>query len=289
VMDRKRGTLETCERRDVLRRVHLLSLPRQSVALQNSRTPVLRWATGFTLVELLVVIAIIAVLAAMLLPALKTARERAKSVQCLGNLRQLSLATNMYVSDHNNCYPAIYIGGDYWGPLYGPWNCSWEAWALWLKPYFVKWSVIYCTAPPDKAMPAKPDVGMGGYNSPGLEPAWNHCGYGYNVGYSNDDGWGLCHGYEPVNCGVRAGSFNNASDVLLFGEPEFPPSWTGSAGTCDIVGAVGSAADWDYRHLGGANAVFCDGHAQWYSRSVLVGTQVSGGGPTPSGWPFKRQ
>lgn len=57
---------------------------------------------AFTLIELLVVIAIIAILAAMLLPALSKAKQRAQTIQCLNNLKQLTLCWTMYPGDHND-------------------------------------------------------------------------------------------------------------------------------------------------------------------------------------------
>jgi prepilin-type N-terminal cleavage/methylation domain-containing protein/prepilin-type processing-associated H-X9-DG protein len=62
-------------------------------------------AWGFTLIELLVVIAIIAILAAILLPALSSARERAQGLICLNNTHQLALAWQLYADDHNGELP----------------------------------------------------------------------------------------------------------------------------------------------------------------------------------------
>ncbi|HTI99797.1 MAG TPA: prepilin-type N-terminal cleavage/methylation domain-containing protein [Dongiaceae bacterium] len=92
-------------------------------------------APGFTLIELLVVIAIIAVLAALLLPALSRAKARGQQVVCANNLRQVGLALQIYTLDHNGLLP--------------PRSTSTNRWPTQLQPGYQNPKLLCCPNDPE--------------------------------------------------------------------------------------------------------------------------------------------
>jgi prepilin-type N-terminal cleavage/methylation domain-containing protein len=93
--------------------------------------------TGFTLIELLVVIAVIAILAAILLPIFAAAKRRAYVANCLSNLRQIGMATQMYLDDNSGHFPNLMRGFPI-TPFIDVWDC--------LAPYMRNTAMYVCKA-----------------------------------------------------------------------------------------------------------------------------------------------
>jgi prepilin-type N-terminal cleavage/methylation domain-containing protein/prepilin-type processing-associated H-X9-DG protein len=257
---------------------------------------------GFTLIELLVVIAIIAILAAMLLPALTKAKEKAKGIKCVNNLKQLGIALTIY-GDENGFFPAAYDNTSGVLPS-GAW-----IWPSLMRSTMYSGSsteVFRCPNAPDTAQWAPTFTAnhpaIYGYqvNEVPLTPnGSSFMSYGYNV-------WGSACGGSPYKglgaktsdpktkpSGVRKPTeciaiTDSNWDIKNGGSTQF----SGEVGMYwDTSGNGNYARAWPLDlHAKRANVLFVDGHALAVKRYEVVswlnpnGTlNQSGGGVIPDG------
>ena len=207
---------------------------------------------GFTLIELLVVVAIIAILAAMLLPALAMARERARSGVCMNNLKQIMLATLLYVNDNNEYLPPVYMSCSTNNPQNS--NTDMWYWPLELMPYLYN-------------KPFNGTTGLWLEVDANIKNTVFYCpSYSYYGNFSFTDGGGA-YAVDSYNNGVYYGYFSPGWRNFLKLSRVKTPSKTFKY--CDLTDGMNITA-YDgptltlaaARHNGFIHYAFYDGHVE---------------------------
>ena len=219
----------------------------------SSSIPIFARRRGFTLIELLVVLGIIALLIALLLPALNRARGSARGVACLSNLRQMTLAANLYADANAGGYPSGYFE-TYDGVI--TYSHTWDLTTILApgEPARVEAGLLW---PGDDVSAVQQCPSFGGASNTAADP---YTGYNYNVSY-------IGHGQgESVSEPMRAGRVRRPSTTAMFGDGE----WGGGANKFmrapyPNAADAGFSGRWagtqGFRHLERTNAVYVDGHA----------------------------
>jgi len=249
-----------------------------------------------------VVIAIIAILAALLLPALAKAKERANRTACLSNLRQWGLSLNMYLDDNNQVFPDFSIATTtpgapsgysqdkiHWSDLaaFAAVNQGNSAWFNGLPSYVTQKPLSQYAADPTNFV-----TGHNIFSCPSavflpqeVDPL-DRVAFSYGINFKGTNG------AVPVGLPFKATVVAHPSAFVFFSDVRANSTETpyyGSNPLNDLGAPRGSLNHVSARHTTGANLTFLDGHAAYYRYTYLAyqkGTKVGDPGNQDVNWSY---